>query len=389
MITTNDNVPIGRERSSHAQPTPSLIAWTTKQETNPTAGTHWARLTAQDGPYRLEVLDLCGLAPTTDRRICTWIVTAADGSVLGGGIEQGDRQDDSLRDTAAAAAHMCAYRLGTGAAGSTHRDAELLATFKAFRAFDAAFALDPEGSEQPDEEREVLFKHWIVLAERMKNFKANTLEGLNALALMAVRETESVKDARQTVEEWFLNGQGDYRKPEIIDNDPVTHILWNISESIKRMVGRQERKAACPECAQSKSAVPENICDIVFDIKNVLGTAQAAITTAIVLDQHDFSVHGYDVTGTSNAHCWVLGQVRNAITSLNNQWEKLFEMVNAHRDPFAEAVAGFEAEAPAMLALPVTPSLSMVEAGAAAAGINPDTARAVYAAMAQAGRTAA
>lgn len=38
MITTNDNALVGREHPSYARPAPGLIAWTTKQETNPAAG---------------------------------------------------------------------------------------------------------------------------------------------------------------------------------------------------------------------------------------------------------------------------------------------------------------------------------------------------------------
>ncbi|MBP2311872.1 hypothetical protein [Azospirillum soli] len=53
-------------------------------------------------------------------------------------------------------------------------------------------------------------------------------------------------------------------------------------------------------------------------------------------------------------------------------------------DTFADTIAAFEAEAAQALSLPSTPTLAMVEAGAAAAGIDIEQARAIYAAMAEA-----
>ncbi|WP_434626060.1 hypothetical protein [Azospirillum sp. B2RO_4] len=53
-------------------------------------------------------------------------------------------------------------------------------------------------------------------------------------------------------------------------------------------------------------------------------------------------------------------------------------------DAFADTVAAFEAEAPATLALPLEPTVRMVDAGASAAGITPAQFQAAYAAAVEA-----
>ncbi|MGQ9366626.1 hypothetical protein [Azospirillum sp. ST 5-10] len=99
------------------------------------------------------------------------------------------------------------------------------------------------------------------------------------------------------------------------------------------------------------------------------GLPGLTVKLRVLLDE---VAHGGD---GSQGRPWTTGLARTAL-------ETTMRLADAEprRGAFAEAVAAFEAEAPAML--PLTPTTPMVEAGAEAAGLTEEQVRTAYAAMA-------
>ncbi|MBP2291062.1 hypothetical protein [Azospirillum rugosum] len=85
--------------------------------------------------------------------------------------------------------------------------------------------------------------------------------------------------------------------------------------------------------------------------------------------------------GSSPLHAQAIERVRAVIQRARNAESSAIEAA-----AFGDTIAAFAGEAEADLCAPSAPTVSMIEAGAAAAGIAPDEARAAYVAMTKAFR---
>jgi len=117
-----------------------------------------------------------------------------------------------------------------------HPDADLIAAYAAFVAYDRGL-IQTEDDEETDEQRDAAYDRWCGLFESVIGTRARTPEGLAVLALAALRES-AVLESIEGILAW-----GGYDRPNRIEDGTRTdRLLWNIVESARAMAGREARR---------------------------------------------------------------------------------------------------------------------------------------------------
>jgi len=131
--------------------------------------------------------------------------------------------------TGTAGAAVAAIAVPTIAA--THPDAELLAAYAEFVAWDRKWAIDQDNNSHSDDEIEVRYERWSAFLDTFEERPATTPDGLAVIALAALRQADMF-DVRGEILTW----DGYSRPPEIdTKGDRQDHILWNLIESAQEM----------------------------------------------------------------------------------------------------------------------------------------------------------
>ncbi len=293
-------------------------------------------------------------------------------------------------------------------------DAELLAAYADFCAYDRAYNLDPNAGKEGEEEREAKFAVWEAKRDRVANLPARTFAGLEVKALTALRinENASVND-RCTLARW-----DGYSKPPKVDEDPQVALLWDIVESARRLEASRSQTphldAELVEAATrwldmlelddptpEQEAEADRLHDRIVALP--ARTAAGAVAKAAALtedakgcvlgleegDQLYPLLRSIEPTEESEPVAQLARRLARNIRVLDDDALAAELTITAlrtgqrrpGRDDFAAAVETFQTEAPAALTIPTEPSPGMIAAAAAATGCSPERVRAGYAAM--------
>lgn len=137
----------------------------------------------------------------------------------------------ALLTGAASAAIVGSSVAGAALAATTaHPDADLIAAYAKFVAWDREYNFSPERHLQSNDGRDAGYIKWVSLNESVLSFRAKTAEGLAILALMALREN----DVLAGVFDW-----DGYSRPPRLDDEGEWRdkILWALVESAREMAG--------------------------------------------------------------------------------------------------------------------------------------------------------
>ncbi|TWA90675.1 hypothetical protein FBY14_104179 [Azospirillum brasilense] len=292
-----------------------------------------------------------------------------------------------------------AQRLTCGAVVFADPDAELLSAFRTFS--DAYRQIDDIGNEK-DPRAEVAYQAMYGAWDKIEATMPQTAAGLAAYLKVVIHNTEESRE----IDDALI-----YGKP--LDSGyqfacSGGEMLWKLIQHLEGgaivsadldaellEMGRQIQNLRDRINALTEAEDPD-FNHPLWDEKGkvegriVASTPRTAAGIAVILRVlYDHSGGKPEACGPTENSDWMVKALWTAIQAC----ERLGATRSARKstpdsgqqpDGFADAISAFQGEAEKALSLPTAPTVNMLEAGAAAAGIDIEQARAIYAAMAEA-----